>query len=208
MKWFIAQSLGLEHNGFLCHHRRSKLQCEPPKGLRCRWNSRESAESLLFRFEISRDAAPVERKSDWNSARCEQAHHTKRADPSARVAAQVDDQVIDRANPFDGKGDFVCNFNPNHARKHCNLEVAQPISSCRASTSVGSIKWSFFPLGRATSTETVRRWSLLANEFHLVCFPIGNTGCSGGVICRPSRLRRMSPGSMPAIAAAPPAWTS
>ena len=30
MEWFIAQSFGLKHDGFLCHHGGRKLQCECP----------------------------------------------------------------------------------------------------------------------------------------------------------------------------------
>jgi len=77
-------------------------------------------------------------------------------------------------------------------RKHRDLQVAQPVAELPRLDQVGLDEVEFLPLGRATSTETVRCWSLLSTNSTLVCLPIANTGCSGGVISRPSTLRRMS----------------
>jgi hypothetical protein len=60
------------------------------------------------------------------------------------------------------------------------------------------LSWAVPP--STTNPNTLNFWGNSIDT--LVCFPIGKTGCSGGVMALPSALSKMFPGSMPAIAAA------
>ena len=55
----------------------------------------KSPESLLLRFKIWRNAAPVESESNRYPVWRKQAHHAKSADASSSIPAQIDDEAFD-----------------------------------------------------------------------------------------------------------------
>src|ERR1700739_1506963 len=82
---------------------------------------------LLLIIQICRDASFVESKSNGNLVRRQQAHHTQCPDASASVAAEVDNQPVDPVQFLNRTGDFVRNFNHNHAGKQGDFQKAESI---------------------------------------------------------------------------------
>src|SRR6202042_1801539 len=86
---------------------------------------------------------------------------------SARVATQVDDQAINSAKFLHGAGDLVRNLNPNHAREHCNLQVAQPVTELPRLDERGLDEVELLPLGPCYFNGNSASLVAIVYKFHI-----------------------------------------